>query len=85
MSIYKTQGVCATDIIFQVENGILKQLEFVGGCPGNLTAIAKLVEGMPVADVISKLRGIQCGESETSCVDQLATALSEFERNNKNR
>jgi uncharacterized protein (TIGR03905 family) len=80
MSIYKTEGVCATDIIFQVENGILKQLEFIGGCPGNLTAIAKLVEGMPVADVISKLRGIQCGESETSCVDQLAIALSEFEK-----
>ncbi|KYZ75361.1 hypothetical protein AXX12_14510 [Anaerosporomusa subterranea] len=80
MAIFKTQGVCATDIIFQVENGTVKQLEFIGGCPGNLAAIAKLVQGMPVADVISKLRGIQCGESDTSCVDQLAIALSEFEK-----
>ena len=80
MAIFKTQGVCATDIIFQVESGTLKQLEFIGGCPGNLAAIAKLVQGMPVADVISKLRGIQCGESDTSCVDQLAIALSQFEK-----
>lgn len=78
MTIFKTQGVCATDIIFQIEDGIVKRLEFVGGCPGNLAAIAKLVVGMPVPDVISKLRGIRCGESETSCVDQLAIALSEY-------
>ena len=79
MAIYRTQGVCATDIIFEVENHIVKKLEFIGGCPGNLTAIGKLVEGMPVNEVISKLRGIRCGESETSCVDQLAIALAEFE------
>lgn len=78
MTIFRTQGVCASDIIFRVEDGIVRQLEFVGGCPGNLAAIAKLVEGMPVADVISKLKGIRCGESDTSCVDQLATALAEF-------
>jgi uncharacterized protein (TIGR03905 family) len=79
MAIFKTQGVCATDIIFQVEDGIVKQLEFIGGCPGNLAAIAKLVEGMAVADVVSKLRGLRCGDNETSCVDQLAVALLEFE------
>lgn len=80
MAIYRTQGVCATEIIFEVENDLVKRLEFVGGCPGNLTAIAKLVEGMPVAEVISKLQGVRCGESETSCVDQLAIALTEFAR-----
>ena len=78
MAIYKTEGVCATDIIFEVEKGIVKKLEFVGGCPGNLSAIAKLVEGMPVAEVINKLKGIRCGENETSCVDQLALALEKY-------
>lgn len=80
MAIFKTQGVCATEILFQVEDGTVKQLEFIGGCPGNLAAIAKLVEGMPVADVISKLRGLRCGDNDTSCVDQMAIALSQFEK-----
>lgn len=78
MAIYKTEGVCATDIIFEVEDGLVKKLEFIGGCPGNLAAIAKLIEDMPVAEVISKLKGIRCGESETSCVDQLAIALAKY-------
>lgn len=80
MAIFTTQGVCATEIIFELDNGTVKRLEFVGGCPGNLTAISKLVEGMPVSEVIRKLKGVQCGENDTSCVDQLAIALDEFMR-----
>lgn len=71
---YAPQGVCAKEIQFEVENGILKQLTFIGGCPGNLSAISKLVEGMPVEDVIRKLKGNLC-KNHTSCADQLAKAL----------
>lgn len=76
---YATEGVCAKEIKFEVENGILKQLIFVGGCPGNLSAISKLVEGMPVEDVIRKLKGNLC-KNQTSCADQLAKALEEYSK-----
>ena len=74
---YATEGVCSKEIKFEVENGVVKQLAFVGGCPGNLNAIAKLVEGMPVEDVIRKLKGNLC-RNQTSCADQLARALEEY-------
>lgn len=75
MVTYETSGVCSKQIMFDVENGILKNVRFVNGCPGNLAAISKLVEGMPVEEVIKRLRGIRCGAKSTSCGDQLAKAL----------
>jgi uncharacterized protein (TIGR03905 family) len=75
MVTYKTSGVCSKEITFDVENGILKNVGFVNGCPGNLAAISKLVEGMPVEEVIERLKGIHCGAKATSCADQLAQAL----------
>lgn len=78
MATFVTKGVCADQITFEVENGIVKSLSFTGGCPGNLSAISKLVEGMPLTEVVSRLRGITCGAKQTSCADQLATALTEF-------
>ena len=77
METYYTSGVCATEINFQVENGIVTYVAFNGGCPGNLTAIQKLSEGMPVEQVISKLKGIEC-QNGTSCSDQLAQALEQM-------
>jgi uncharacterized protein (TIGR03905 family) len=74
---YHTKGVCSMQITFHIENGILLDVEFLNGCEGNLTGIQKLVEGMPVADVIRKLRGIDCDGKGTSCPDQLAIALEE--------
>lgn len=74
MVSYVPKGVCAKEIRFQVENGVLTKLEFVGGCRGNLSAIAKLVEGMPVDEVVSRLKGNLC-QNNTSCADQLALAL----------
>lgn len=73
---YKTHGVCSSEITFEIDNGILKNVRFVDGCPGNLQAIRKLVEGMPVKAVAEKLRGIVC-RNGTSCADQLASALDE--------
>ena len=72
---YKPTGVCSRKMVIDVEDGIVKSLEVVGGCNGNLQGISKLVEGMKVEDVISRLEGIRCGFKPTSCPDQLAKAL----------
>jgi len=72
---YKTRGTCSTRILFDIEDGRLRNLEYVGGCNGNLQGIGRLTEGMEVDEVISKLRGIRCGMKQTSCPDQLARAL----------
>ena len=71
----KTKGTCSQRIYFRVENGKVYNVEFLGGCNGNLQGIGKLVEGMNVDEVISRLEGIRCGMKPTSCPDQLATAL----------
>lgn len=72
---YETKGTCSRLIEFSVEDGILKDVKYTGGCSGNLQGISKLVEGMKVEDVIEKLRGIGCGVKGTSCPDQLSKAL----------
>lgn len=76
---YKTQGTCSSRIIFDVEDGIVHNVRFIGGCNGNLQGISKLVEGRKKEDVIETLRGIRCGFKATSCPDQLAKALSQAE------
>ena len=72
---YKTKGTCSREINFEVENGKVKNVQFIGGCNGNLKGIAKLVEGMDIDDVIARVEGIHCGMKATSCPDQLAQAL----------
>lgn len=74
---YETKGTCSRTIFFDVENGILHNVQFVGGCNGNLKGIGALVEGMKVKDVIDRVEGIRCGMKSTSCPDQLAKALKE--------
>lgn len=73
--IYKPKGVCSREIHYEVENGIVKEVKFVGGCAGNAIGIARLVVGMSVDDAIQKLEGIRCSAKGTSCPDQLAQAL----------
>lgn len=73
---YVTKGVCAKEIQFEIIDGKVRNVKFVGGCPGNLQAISTLVEGMPVQEVIAKFSGNVC-RNETSCTDQLAKALIE--------
>ncbi len=75
---YQPRGVCSKQMILDVEDGIVKSLQVQGGCNGNLQGISKLVEGMPVDDVISRLEGIRCGYKTTSCPDQLAQALKQL-------
>lgn len=72
---YKTSGVCSKKIDFEITDGRLLNVSFTGGCHGNLQGIGRLVEGMEVDEVISRLEGIRCGFKNTSCPDQLAKAL----------
>lgn len=72
---YTTRGVCARKIYAEVEDGIVKNVKFVGGCNGNTQGIALLVDGMKVEDVIARLENVDCGGRGTSCPDQLAQAL----------
>jgi uncharacterized protein (TIGR03905 family) len=74
---YKTSGTCSREISFEVENGKVKNVQFFGGCNGNLKGIGALVEGMNIDDVIARVEGITCGLKSTSCPDQLARALKE--------
>ena len=75
--IYKTSGTCSREIEFDIEDGKVKNVSFLSGCPGNLQCISKLVEGMDVDEVIRRCEGIRCGHKPTSCPDQLARALKQ--------
>ena len=74
---YKTKGTCSQMISFEVNDNIVTNVQYFGGCNGNLKGIGKLVEGMHIDEVITRLGGIQCGFKATSCPDQLAQALKE--------
>ena len=72
---YYPQGTCSMQIVLEIEDNRIKNVLFYGGCNGNLQGISRLVKGMDVDEAISKLSGIRCGYKNTSCPDQLATAL----------
>ena len=78
---YKPQGVCSRNLTFDIENGIVKNVKFQGGCHGNLQGIAALGEGKPAEEIINAVAGIRCGFKSTSCPDQLATALKQYVEN----
>lgn len=75
---YECVGTCSRFINVTVEDGIIKEVRFMGGCHGNTQGIAALVKGMKVEDAISRIKGIDCGGRGTSCPDQLAHALEAF-------
>ena len=78
--IYTPQGVCSMQMIFEIDNGIVKDLQIIGGCPGNTVGVSRLVEGMKIEEAIKRLKGIPCGNKGTSCPDQLAKALEEIQK-----
>ena len=75
---YAPQGVCSRKINFNIIDGKLHNVRFTGGCPGNLAAISKLVEGMDALQVANLLEGNQCGMRGTRCGDQLSKAIKSF-------
>lgn len=78
MEKYKTSGVCSHEIHFEIEDGIIKNVEFIRGCSGNALGLASLIKGLDAHEVISKLKGIDCRGRGTSCPDQLAKALEAY-------
>lgn len=78
MFTYKTFGTCSRAIDIDIEDNIVKEVRFNGGCNGNTQGVAKLVQGRPVDEVISLLKGINCNGKGTSCPDQLARALEKY-------
>ena len=72
---YQTENTCSQEIEFTIEGNVVTNVKFLGGCPGNLQALPKLVEGMTVEEIEKKIGGIQCGMRGTSCADQLAKAV----------
>ncbi len=74
---YKTKGTCSRSIQFEINDGVISNVSFEGGCNGNLKGIAALAEGKKAEDVIESLSGIKCGFKSTSCPDQFAKALEE--------
>ncbi len=81
MERYRTRGTCSREIDFEItEDGIVKSVRFIGGCPGNTQGVAKLAEGRKAEEVVSLLKGVQC-RNGTSCPDQLAAAIENYIKN----
>lgn len=78
---FNTRGVCAKKLEFDIEEGVVKNIVFFGGCDGNHKGLAALAEGMTPDEAAKRLRGITCGMRKSSCPDQLAVALEEFMKN----
>ena len=77
---YKTHGTCSSQINIDIDdNGIIQNVEFIGGCMGNTAGVSKLAKGRKASEVADILRGTQCGNRGTSCPDQLAKAIDEIE------
>lgn len=82
MFSYKTAGVCSSKINLDIVDNIIQNVDFIGGCAGNLSGIGQLVKGMSVDDVINKLSGLDCKGKGTSCPDQLSKALLKWKEEN---
>ena len=80
---YKTSGVCSQAIDFDVIDGKVSNVRFIGGCSGNTQGVAALIESMDIDDAISRIDGIRCGYKSTSCPDQLAKALKEYKNSHE--
>jgi len=74
---YTPDGICSTKLQFELRDGKVYSVSFEGGCKGNLKALGILVEGMDAAELVKKLRGLECGKKGTSCSDQLAAAIEQ--------
>lgn len=81
--VYTPQGVCSMQMIFEIDEGIVKDLQIIGGCPGNTVGVSTLIKGKKIDEIIQMLKGIPCGGKGTSCPDQIAKALQEYKEKYK--
>ena len=77
---FTPKGVCAQEMIVEIEDGIIKKAQIIGGCAGNTVGLTNLLVGMSIDEAIKRLKGIPCGFKETSCPDQLAIGLEEIKK-----
>lgn len=77
---YTPNGVCSKKMKFDIENNIIKNIEIIGGCPGNSLGVISLCKEQNIDNIIEKLKGIKCGFKSTSCPDQLALALEQYKK-----
>ena len=82
MYIYKTKGVCSSEINIEISGDKIQSVKFINGCPGNTFGVSELVKGLSVDEVITKLKGINCRGRGTSCPDQLTRALESYKQSN---
>ncbi len=75
---YNTKGVCSRQIDIKIEDGVIAEVVFTGGCSGNTKGVAALAQGMTIEEAVKRLKGIKCGPKSTSCPDQLAVALEQY-------
>ena len=80
--VYDTKGVCSRQIQIELTGNVISSVKFLGGCAGNTQGVAALIKGMTVEEAIQRLSGIRCGMKSTSCPDQLAVALREYQSKN---
>ena len=76
--IYKPKGVCSREMRFTMENDIIRKVTIVGGCPGNLLGISRILENKHINEVIPAFEGVRCGGKSTSCPDQIVKGLQEY-------
>lgn len=74
---YRTRGTCSREITFDIENGVVRNVQFTGGCNGNTKGVASLAEGMQAEELVKRLKGLDCNGRGTSCSDQLAVAITQ--------
>lgn len=77
---YQPRGVCSSEIIFDIEGDTVNNLKIIGGCPGNTVGVSKLIQGKKIKEIIELLKNIPCGIKKTSCPDQVAKALEEYQK-----
>ena len=79
---FKPKGVCSKSMTFIMEGDIVRDVTIVGGCPGNLLGISRIIKNKPIKEVVEAFKGVRCGGKNTSCPDQIATALVEYAQEN---
>lgn len=78
--IYKPKGVCSQEMRFSMDGDIIREVNIVGGCAGNLLGISRIMKDKKISEVLEAFQGVRCGGKATSCPDQISKALQEYER-----